>query len=54
MPHISIMFFHTREKKNRVSGAAARQRLFLQALTSVDFILDGEHVDPIAVKMALV
>ena len=48
------MFFTRLRKPIRGCVPAARSRAILaDPRASVDFILDGEHVDPVAVRMAL-
>lgn len=51
--HFYDVFPYPGEKDPGVRSCGAVEAILASPQTSVDFILDGEHVDPIAVKMAL-
>ncbi len=51
--HFYDVFPYQGEKEPGVRGCGAVEAVMAHPHVSVDFILDGEHVDPIAVKMAL-
>jgi N-acetylglucosamine-6-phosphate deacetylase len=51
--HFYDVFPHLREKDPGVRECGAVEAILADSQVSVDFILDGEHVDSIAVKMAL-
>ena len=52
--HFYDVFPYIGDKENGVRGCGTVEVIMASPEVSVDFILDGEHVDPIAIKMALV
>lgn len=51
--HFYNVFPYIGDKELGVRGCGTIEAILASPQTSVDFILDGEHVDPVAVKMAL-
>lgn len=51
--HFYDVFYHPEMTDPGVRPCGAVEAILADENTSVDFILDGEHVDPVAVKMAL-
>ena len=51
--HFYDVFPYCGDKEPGVRGCGAVEAVLANPEASVDFILDGEHVDPIAVKMAI-
>ena len=51
--HFYDVFPYIGDKEAGVRGCGTVEAVMASQETSVDFILDGEHVEPIAVKMAL-
>lgn len=51
--HFYDVFYSPHEKDPGVRPCGAVEAILSSPKTSVDFILDGEHVDPVAVKLAL-
>lgn len=51
--HFYDVFYSPPEKDLGVRPCGAVEAILASSMVSVDFILDGEHVDPVAVKMAL-
>ncbi len=51
--HFYDVFYHPDETDPGVRPCGAVEAILADENVSVDFILDGEHVDPVAVKMAL-
>jgi N-acetylglucosamine-6-phosphate deacetylase len=51
--HFYDVFPYPGEKEPGVRGCGTVEAIMANPNVSVDFVLDGEHVDPIAVKMAL-
>lgn len=51
--HFYDVFYHPDETDPGVRPCGAVEAILADSSVSVDFILDGEHVDPAAVKMAL-
>jgi N-acetylglucosamine-6-phosphate deacetylase len=51
--HFYDVFPYPGEQEPGVRGCGAVEAILASPLSSVDFILDGEHVDPVAVRMAL-
>jgi N-acetylglucosamine-6-phosphate deacetylase len=51
--HFYNVFPYPGDQEPGVRGCGAVEAVLASKVATVDFILDGEHVDPIAVKMAL-
>lgn len=51
--HFYDVFPYIGDKEPGVRGCGTVEAILASPDTSVDFILDGEHVDPVAVKLAL-
>ncbi len=51
--HFYDVFYVPDEKEPGVRPCGAVEAILSSPKTSVDFILDGEHVDPVAIKLAL-
>jgi len=51
--HFYDVFHYPGDKEPGVRGCGAVEAILAEPHVSVDFILDGEHVEPVAVRMAL-